>query len=225
MTHTSTETYPKFRPIPRLHRRVIATEKINGTNGLIDIVEADGAAQDPNIPKRLVFANGTAYAVRAGSRNRWLSPENDNFGFAAWVWANAEGLVALGVGKHYGEWFGSGIQTGYGLSEKRFALFNVDRWYDVRDPEIDDRYTETFPKAKPAPPEVTVVPVISVFDGQYLNAAVDDALHTLESEGSLIAPGFMDPEGIILFHVAAGSYFKVTIKGDEKPKSQVKASK
>lgn len=34
-----------------------------------------------------------------------------------------------------------------------------------------------------------------------------------------IENGFMDPEGVVAFHVAAGIGFKKTIKGDEQPKS------
>jgi hypothetical protein len=32
-------------------------------------------------------------------------------------------------------------------------------------------------------------------------------------------PGFMDPEGIVVYHVAANQMFKVTLKGDDAPKS------
>jgi hypothetical protein len=35
-----------------------------------------------------------------------------------------------------------------------------------------------------------------------------------------IAPGFMDPEGIVVFHAAAGVCFKKTIKDDARPKGQ-----
>jgi hypothetical protein len=228
MSILKSSDYPKFRPIPRLHRKVVLTEKINGTNGLIEITEADseailnltGAEQGGIV----VFdEQGTPFVVRAGSRNRWLTVDNDNFGFARFVRDNAQALLALGVGKHYGEWFGKGIQSGYGLDEKRFALFNVNRWYDIRDPEVTDKYLATFPKAVPAPPEVTVVPVVLVANGNDLNYAVNIALHTLESDGSFIAPGFQDPEGVVVWHDAAGAFFKATIKNDEAPKSKVSA--
>jgi hypothetical protein len=219
---TEVSKYPKFRPIPRLHRRVVLTEKIHGSNGLIEITPVD-EFNDPNGIGVVVIHNGEHYVVRAGSRNRWLTPDDDNYGFAKFVWDNAQSLAALGAGKHYGEWFGKGIQHGYGLDEKRFALFNVAKWYDPRDPEVTEQFLRTFPKAQPAPEAVTVVPVISVIDGKYLSEAVDDALHTLESEGSFIAPGFRDPEGVVVFHDAAGAYFKVTLQNDESPKSKVAA--
>jgi hypothetical protein len=235
MTVLKASDYPKFRPIPRLHRRVVITEKINGTNGLIEVTRLPDAVplMDPQYLEGTTGVGVTLFnetdnryerfIVRAGSRNRWLTPGNDNFQFAAWVWENAVALAGLGEGKHYGEWFGQGIQSGYGLDEKRFALFNTQRWYDSNDPEITEHYLQTFPKAKPAPDIVTVVPVISVIDGKWLNEAVDEALHTLESEGSLIAPGFMDPEGVVVYHDAAGTYFKATLKNDESPKSVVKS--
>jgi hypothetical protein len=68
------------------------------------------------------------------SRSRWITPDDDNFGFAAWVEANRDELLTLGPGRHFGEWWGSGIQRGYGLpkGEKRFSLFNVSRWGESR---------------------------------------------------------------------------------------------
>jgi hypothetical protein len=222
MTVISASAYPKFRPIPRLHRRIVITEKIHGSNGLIEVTKVDDF-NDPDGIGVVVIHNGEHYVLRAGSRNRWLTPDSDNFGFARFVWDNAQSLVSLGEGKHYGEWFGKGINAGYGLDEKRFALFNVAKWYDPRDPEINEQFHRTFPKAQPVPEPVTVVPVISVIDGKHLNYAVEEALNTLESEGSFIAPGFMDPEGVVVFHDAAGAYFKATLKHDEQPKSTVAA--
>jgi hypothetical protein len=219
--------YPKFKSIPRLHRSVYVMEKVNGTNGLIEIVSAEKYYSEPVQADRSGYAVATddgAYLVFAGSRNRWLSPENDNFGFAKWVWENAYKLATgLGEGKHYGEWFGKGIQSGYGLNEKRFALFNVNRWYDPRNPGDIGKYLEHFPKAQHVPflAAVTVAPVIAIGNGRDINSTVEYALHTLESEGSVIAPGFMKPEGVVVWHDAAQAYFKATIENDESPKSKV----
>jgi hypothetical protein len=41
-------------------------------------------------------------------------------------------LLTLGPGRHFGEWWGAGIQRRYGLTEKRFSLFNVTRWGEAR---------------------------------------------------------------------------------------------
>src|SRR5687768_16084610 len=98
----------EFRPfgkIARLNRDVVVTEKIDGANALVAVGE-----------------DGT---VRAGSRTRWIAPGDDNFAFAAWVDKNIDALRGLGPGFHYGEWWGAGIQRRYGLTEKRFSLFNV----------------------------------------------------------------------------------------------------
>lgn len=101
--------FGSFAKIPRLSRTAIATEKIDGTNAQIWISD-DGSE------------------IAAGSRNRWITPEDDNYGFARWVQEHRDQLITLGPGRHYGEWWGSGIQRRYGLAEKRFSLFNVQRW-------------------------------------------------------------------------------------------------
>ena len=103
-----------FSKIARLSREMVITEKIDGTNGCIFIGE-DGE-------------------FLVGSRSRWITPENDNHGFARWVYDHKNELMSLGPGRHFGEWWGSGIQRGYGLTkgEKRFSLFNVKRWKEER---------------------------------------------------------------------------------------------
>lgn len=47
---------------------------------------------------------------------------------------------------------------------------------------------------------------------------VKDVLEGLLRGGSVAAPGFANPEGIIVFHVAANSVFKVT--EDDQAKGQ-----
>ena len=95
----------------RLSRECIITEKLDGTNAQICITEAGD--------------------FLVGSRTRWITPEYDNFGFARWAHENRDDLMTLGVGKHFGEWWGMGIQRNYGLTERRFSLFNVTRWADA----------------------------------------------------------------------------------------------
>jgi hypothetical protein len=51
---------------------------------------------------------------------------------------------------------------------------------------------------------------------------IDEALQNLRRCGSVAAPGFMDPEGIVIYHTAANFCFKVTLANDESPKSLVK---
>lgn len=174
------QDFKGFPKIGRLNRTIIVTEKIDGTNAQI-VVNDEGTG-----------------IVGVGSRNRWITPENDNMGFAKWVEANKEELITLGPGQHFGEWWGQGIQSGYGLKEKRFSLFNVSRWRDSR------------------PACCHVVPTL--YEGLYGEAHIKAALEGLRANGSVAAPGFMRPEGVIVFHVANGALFKVTLEGDEKPK-------
>ena len=178
----STE-FKEFPKIARLSREVIVTEKIDGTNASIFIGE-DGE-------------------FLVGSRTRWITPEADNFGFAAWAHAHRDELLMLGVGHHFGEWWGSGIQRGYNLpkGEKRFSLFNVTRW------DTEDR-----------PGCCHVVPTL--YRGLFDTAIVSHCLTELESKGSQAAPGFMKPEGVVVYHAAAGIGFKKTIDKDEEPKSK-----
>lgn len=128
---------------PRLFRDVVITEKIDGTNAAVVISEHPFGTHvnGPPADAALVFGPGKMgnggnpvceYLVSAQSRNRVITPDRDNFGFARWVHANARKLAAtLGEGYHYGEWWGQGIQRGYGLDHKRFSLFNVSRWGDI----------------------------------------------------------------------------------------------
>ena len=171
-----------FPKIARLSREIIITEKLDGTNAQIWISD-----------------DGTE--MRVGSRTRWITPQDDNFGFARWAEENRDELLKLGPGRHFGEWWGKGIQRNYSLTEKRFSLFNVSRWED----------DELRPGCCHA------VPVL--YRGDFSQSAWQTALADLAKNGSRAAPGFMKPEGIIVFHVAANIGFKKTIEKDAEPKS------
>src|SRR4051812_31897860 len=106
---TADAPFEPFAKIARLSRDVIVTEKIDGTNAQI-------------------FIDDMGSVIKAASRTQWITVENDNHGFARWVDENKAELMKLGPGRHYGEWWGAGIQRRYGLKEKRFSLFNVSRW-------------------------------------------------------------------------------------------------
>ena len=112
--------------------------------------------------------------------------------------------AGLGLGRHFGEWWGGSIQRKYGLKEKRFSLFNVRRWGD--DPRVKD------PLATPRPACCHAVPVLYV--GPFDTVAIDKVLWDLEYGGSVAAPGFNKPEGIVVFHTAASVLFKKTLGGD-----------
>lgn len=196
--------FKEFDKIARLNREVVVTEKIDGTNGLVWVSD-DGAI------------------VRAGSRSRWITPEDDNFGFARWVHEHTEELRALGPGYHYGEWWGAGIQRRYGLAEKRWSLFNVARWSD--DTALVGRRSEVEVPLSPRPKCCHVVPVLAAGIGlsSAEGSAVGDALRLLRTCGSQAAPGFMKPEGVVVYHTAGRSLFKVTLEKDEMPKCQQSA--
>jgi hypothetical protein len=46
------------------------------------------------------------------------------------------------------------------------------------------------------------------------------ALQQLEKEGSAIAPGFMKPEGIVIYHTQGNFYLKKTFEKDQEGKGQ-----
>lgn len=169
------EAFPK---IARLNRECVISEKIDGTNAQV-IISEDGE-------------------IAAASRTRLITIDDDNFSFARWVQENRDELLTLGPGRHFGEWWGSGIQRGYGLKEKRFSLFNAERWGETR------------------PACCHVVPVL--YQGLFTTEAVGDCIARLRLRGSVAAPGFDKPEGVIVYHSAARIGFKVTCEKDEKSK-------
>ena len=161
------KAWPK---IPRIeNEKIFFTEKIDGTNACIIITEEGEFA--------------------CQSRTRIITPGDDNFGFASWAYKHKEELMSLGVGHHYGEWWGKGIQRGYNLEEKRFSLFNIFRW------NKDNTNL---------PPCCHIVPSIEA-------TTIEEAKQYIISNGSLAAPGFMDIEGLILYNHLARSYYKIII--------------
>lgn len=174
--------FREFQKIPRLNREVVITEKIDGTNACV-VVGEDGL-------------------VRAQSRSRFITPADDNYGFARWVEAHADELRELGAGYHYGEWWGQGVNRGYGLTEKRFSLFNVTRWAESR------------------PACCHVVPVLMKGTASQGFSVAIPAMVMLRAGGSIAAPGFMKPEGIIAFHTQGNLLFKATLERDEEWKGK-----
>lgn len=191
--------FAEFPKIARLSRECIITEKIDGTNAQVCITE-DGQ-------------------MLVGSRNRWITPDQDNFGFAAWAHDHREELMGLGVGRHFGEWWGQGIQRKYGMTEKRWSLFNVLRWClagetPQRIPTADPRIV----KMQCALPECChLVPVL--YRGEFTTEACEKAIAELRVTGSKAAPGFNKPEGIVCYHIAGNVGFKKTLEKDNEPKT------
>lgn len=149
--------YPKIMNLDRLWMTI--TQKLHGTN-----------AQ--------VLVNGN-YIV-PGSRTRFLSTSDDNYGFARFVEENRDFLIGmLGDGIHYGEWCGPGINSGEGLKEKSLFLFNHHKFKDVS-----------------LPKNVFCVPVL--FEGPFSHENITKTMQDLKVNGSQIVPGFKKVEGIVI---------------------------
>ena len=195
--------FQAFSKISRYSREVIVTEKIDGTCSVIFIGD-DGE-------------------FLTGSRTHWITPENDNYGFSKWAHAHKDELLTLGPGRHFGEWWGSGCQRGYGLNngEKRFSLFNVARWC------LHGQAPQQIPMADPRivkmqdvlPPCVGLVPVL--WRGKFDDFDVSAVLADLVASGSRAAPGYLFPEGIVIFHTSGNVGFKKTVEKDDEPKSRI----
>ena len=184
---------------PRLFKGMTVTEKIDGSNAAIHIRPA---TDDSLTTHTYTDEDGDPWEVIAQSRKRLLVGV-DNFAFAEWVHNNAGDLVELlGEGLHFGEWWGSGIQRGYGLTngERRFSLFNVDKYEGIE--EVSNGLLRT-------------VPVICRYT-RFETWAAERCLDFLKERGSLAAPGFAEPEGVIVWHEAARHCFKLTF--DDNPK-------
>jgi hypothetical protein len=169
--------YDKMEKIHRYNREVIVTEKIDGTNASVFIDELG----EPH----------------AGSKTRWISVKDDNYGFARWVEEHKRELRGLGPGLHRGEWWGNGIQRTYNMKRGKrfFSLFNTSRWNNGNVPSC-----------------CRVVPVL--WKGFMRDFDQDRILEELVLYGSAVAPGFMRPEGIVVFHTQANTFFKITLEHD-----------
>lgn len=171
---TEFKAFPKIPHYKHLH--CVVTQKLHGTNAGIVIEQI-----------------GDEMYVKAQSRTRFITPQDDNYGFAAWVEANKEALVAyLGVGTHYGEFIGPSINSGEGLTERTFVLF--DYW----------RY-----KGEP-PSQVKLVPVL--YSGTFDPDKVTETTDSLKTNGSRLAPGFMRPEALWSLSRGSGSSYRLTLR-------------
>jgi hypothetical protein len=232
--------FVEFKKIPRLSRDVIISEKLDGSNAQVFIYsknklrfpfsdESNICSQD-FIDEYCVYVHPEnphvdeedKFYLFAGSRNRWLKigKQSDNHGFASWVKEHGAELVMLGEGRHFGEWYGKGINRGYGLEGKRFALFNVSKWHDKRLEKrlinVDEKTGEqTFTEV--APDCCEVVPIL--YQGDFCTQTINGVLDILKTVGSKAVPGYNLPEGIVILHTASNHLYKKTIENDQKPKS------
>lgn len=220
MSEITFEAWPKT---PRLFKEsMVVTEKIDGTNSAVGIVEGWVQVDSPttvgvpdvkHIWGEQVCGEALPFTVYAQSRNRLIKPAStsdkaaDNYGFARWVWDNAAGLVrVLGPGLHFGEWWGHGIARNYGQASRHFSLFNTSRWKHLDVPEAREVINP--------PEELRVVPVLSVHTLD--TDLIRETLDALKFTGSHAAPGFESPEGICVYLPAARATFKVTFDDEHK---------
>lgn len=162
------KAWPKIKRLTKVFS-VYVTEKIDGTNACVIVQDGE--------------------VVGAQSRNKLITPESDNMGFAGWVDRNKEELATLGDGYHYGEWAGPGIQSNpHELEKKTFFLFNHYRWKDWK-PEC-----------------CSVVPFI--YEGEYDKGMINTLMADLE----VTRPGF---EGVMVYFPFADTYLKHTVKSPE----------
>ncbi|MGI5196958.1 RNA ligase family protein [Streptomyces sp. CA-288835] len=199
MTEIQFQKWPKTA---RIFRDCVITEKLDGTNAAIGIVPGTDETALQNLGNH-VKVGDRHYCVYAQSRNHIITPKADSFGFAGWVYKNAAGLVELlGEGLHFGEWWGAGIQRRYGQAGKTFSLFNTGKWWGL--------------SATLGDADLSVVP--TVYEGPFSTMAVGLAMAKLKRVGSFAAPGFMDPEGVCIYHKANGTVFKATFEHDQTGK-------
>lgn len=200
--------------------RMVITQKIHGSNAQVCIFPKGQPSElIPGNVDTAFNADGTprdGYDVKVGSRERWIFPgkTTDNFGFAQFVEDNKQEFIdKLGPGTHYGEWAGPGINSGEGLKEKTFILFNHGRPYE-----------------NGLPPRTVLAPVL--FDSANLgewnpgltpDIYIDSVMTDLKLNGSKLVPGFMRPEGCVIEY--AGKKYKKVFKAEEtqwKDPSKVK---
>lgn len=167
-----------FKAWPKIPRtspfKTVITEKMDGTNACVIVQDGE--------------------VVGAQSRKRLITPENDNYGFAAWVEEHRQELSELGDGYHFGEWVGPGIQKNpHGLKEKTFFLFNTGRWNKDNVPSC-----------------CKVVPVLhtGMVTGETIETVMKRLLKQYESRDG-------HPEGIIIYNCTYDAYSKVTFNGNK----------
>jgi hypothetical protein len=215
-----TGEFQSFAKIPRLIRECICTEKLDGSNSQVLIEPSYKPREDaimsvkaevtiysihPDEPlERSTSCHTLYHNVYAGSRSKWLKPnkQQDNHGFAQWVYDHVTELVRIfGLGRVYGEWWGQGINRGYGLTEKRFSIFNPDFEF------------KTDPKGL-----VSKVPVL--YRGLFDTTKIEEILNTLREKGSVAVPNYMKPEGLVCYHLAGGHLYKRTCENDAQWKGE-----
>lgn len=173
----------EFKPWPKIKRdnplTYTITEKMDGANVAV------------------IIQNGEV--VGCQSRKHLITIDDDNYGFAQWVFDNRDELTKLGDGHHFGEWCGPGIQKNpHCFDEKRFYLFNTYRWRDGR---------------QPRPTCCHVVPIL--FEGVLESDTIECTMTALREYYATAVP-YGKPEGVICYNHSSQTYTKHTYKKGHK---------
>ncbi|KAB8035887.1 hypothetical protein GCL60_16790 [Silvanigrella paludirubra] len=160
------EDFKKFNKINALYKaKMTITQKLHGTNALIYIY-FDGMTGNLDLI--------------CGSRTRWITPQDDNYGFAKFIHENKEEFIdKLGEGYHYGEWVGFGINSGEGLDNRNLILFDWQKFHN-----------------KPLPERTNTIPVL--YHGEINFNIINEKMEYLKNNGSELVKGFMNVEGIVI---------------------------
>ena len=202
-------SYPSFSSIERLENLYChITEKVDGTNGLIYI----GDKYEAYYPYEL---------IRFGSRNRWITTEDDNCGFANFfsqykaelddiidLIRLEKGEVEKGYSSQiYGEWFGKGIQRGYNLEAKFFMPFSEYFATKMIDAGI-----------------AHIKMPVTLYSGKFSVEILEGCMNKLKDEGSQVVPGYNRPEGVVVYFPKHNFRLKETFEGpkwkDAIPKAE-----
>jgi hypothetical protein len=201
------DSFKEFSKMQRLEKAtILITQKLHGTNASVWITAINPVMVVPENFKPFVTTDGE-FVVRPAKRTSFIDLENDNFGFAKFVAKNKDALArCLGPGTWFGEWVGPGINSGEGLKEKQFALFNT---MALDDKILNMRAAGLWPE------NVDTVPVL--FFGVTSNIGIEAAaaMEKLKTEGSQYAPGFMRPEGIVIQVLGTSATFKQVFESEE----------
>lgn len=176
---TEQESY-MFKKWPKIARytkpmRGHITEKMDGSNACIIV-------QDGKV-------------VGCQSRKRIITPDEDNFGFARWVYNNANYLKGLGDGYHYGEWCGPKINGNrHNLDMNTFFLFSWYREEELGRPVDNLEYVRLLHEGDIDPDTVTT--------------AMEDLLFISAHEDYI-------PEGIVIYYSDYKFHLKHTYENPE----------
>lgn len=198
--HAGPVGFIKWPSTPRWHKGLTITEKIDGTNACIRILDGTVSAQ---------------------SRKRLISPGDDNFGFAKWVHDNAGALTdVLGYGVHFGEWFGEGIQKNpLGIEGKRFALFSPWKFNESQKEVIQNSgLVEFVPVLFEGQADYLTIPHV-MQELELYGSKVEGA--KLVSQGYAHDPDtYAAAEGVIVWHRETQQKYKILLENDSIHKGQ-----